>query len=85
LITLQKKVDHESIKNVRWYRKEAVEAIPIPLLGPDLIDLRKIDLIKRQTQAMAAAEDAAKAAAEDAARNALITGEGAPSVPTSSK
>jgi NADH-quinone oxidoreductase subunit B len=77
LITLQKKVDHESIKNVRWYRKEAVEAIPIPLLGPDLIDLRKIDLIKRQTHELAAAEDAA--------RNALNTGEGAPSVPTSSK
>jgi NADH-quinone oxidoreductase subunit B len=67
LITLQKKVDTESIKNVRWYRKGAVEAIPVPLLGPDLIDLRKTDLIKKQTQELAAAEEMAKAAAISAA------------------
>jgi NADH-quinone oxidoreductase subunit B len=46
LITLQKKVDHESLKTVRWYRKEAAEAIPVPVLGPDLMDTRKYDLIR---------------------------------------
>jgi NADH-quinone oxidoreductase subunit B len=40
LITLQKKIERQSIRNVRWYRKEAVEPIPIPILGPDLIDPR---------------------------------------------
>ncbi len=49
LITLQKKVDHESIKTVRWYRKEPVEAIPVPILGPDLIDPRKTALIYEKT------------------------------------
>ncbi len=48
LIALQKKVDGESIKNVRWYKKEAIEAIPVPVLGPDLIDLRKTELIKEE-------------------------------------
>jgi len=45
LIALQKKVDTESIRQVRWYQKGPVEAIPIPILGPDLIDPRKMDLI----------------------------------------
>jgi NADH-quinone oxidoreductase subunit B len=33
-------IDQQSIKNVRWYQKEPLEAIPIPILGPDLIDTR---------------------------------------------
>jgi NADH-quinone oxidoreductase subunit B len=40
LIKLQEKIDKQSIRSVRWYKKEPVEAIPIPLLGPDLIDPR---------------------------------------------
>ncbi|MCL4561166.1 MAG: NADH-quinone oxidoreductase subunit NuoB [Chloroflexi bacterium] len=50
LITLQKKVDHESIKKVRWYQKAEIPAIPIPVLGPDLMDPRKFDLIREETQ-----------------------------------
>jgi NADH-quinone oxidoreductase subunit B len=46
LITLQKKVDRESIKEVRWYQKAPVAEIPIPILGPDLIDPRRIEMIK---------------------------------------
>ena len=46
LITLQKKIDMQSIKNVRWYSKDPVEAIPIPVLGPDLMDPREFELIK---------------------------------------
>lgn len=46
LIALQKKIDRESIKHVRWYRKEPVPDIPIPVLGPDLMDPRKYEQIK---------------------------------------
>jgi len=49
LITLQKKVDTESIRSERWYSKLPIEAIPIPILGPDLIDPRKMDLIIKNT------------------------------------
>ena len=46
LITLQEKIDEQSIRTVPWYRKEAVaDFIPVPVLGPDLIDLRQLDLI----------------------------------------
>jgi len=49
LIMLQKKIEQESIPNTRWYKKEPVAEIPIPLLGPDLIDPRKVDLIYSET------------------------------------
>ena len=60
LIALQQKVDGESRKTVRWYQKGPVEAIPVPILGPDLIDVRKTALIKQlsQPEEPAAAADA---------------------------
>jgi NADH-quinone oxidoreductase subunit B len=42
LITLQEKIDKQSIQSVRWYSKEASEPIPIPILGPDLLDPRDL-------------------------------------------
>lgn len=45
LITLQKQVQGETIKGSRWYSKTQTDEIPVPLLGPDLIDLRKRDAI----------------------------------------
>lgn len=47
LITLQKKIDRQSIKQVRWYQKEGSETIPVPVLGPDVMDPREYDLIKQ--------------------------------------
>jgi len=46
LISLQKKIDTESLKQVRWYQKAPVEDIPVPVLGPDLVDPRKYEAIK---------------------------------------
>ena len=42
LITLQKKMDKESVLTARWYQKGVTEEVPIPLLGPDLIDPRDL-------------------------------------------
>ncbi len=47
LITLQKKIDQQSIKNVRWYSKEQIDPVPVPVLGPDIMDPRDYDLIKQ--------------------------------------
>jgi NADH-quinone oxidoreductase subunit B len=47
LIALQKKIDTESLKNVRWYQKGASADIPVPVLGPDLMDPAKYALIKQ--------------------------------------
>ena len=52
LMKVQEKIRGESIKKSRWYQKGADSAeIPIPLLGPDLIDPRKIGLIKNGEKA----------------------------------
>jgi len=51
LITLQEKIDHQSILTVPWYRKsDPTDFIPIPVLGPDLVDLRQIDVIRNEAQ-----------------------------------
>src|SRR5436190_1788583 len=42
LIMLQKKIENESIRTVRWYRSGEVEEAPVPILGPDIIDVRQI-------------------------------------------
>ena len=61
LIKLQEKIDKQSIKTVRWYSKDPLEPIPVPVLGPDLMDPRQYGLIKKvarekQEQAQAASE-----------------------------
>ncbi|NOY98974.1 MAG: NADH-quinone oxidoreductase subunit B [Chloroflexi bacterium] len=50
LIKLQEKIDKQSIKQVRWYQKGALEAIPIPLLGPDLIRQQDLPNIKKAAE-----------------------------------
>lgn len=50
LITLQRKIDTQSIKKVRWYRKEPIDAIPVPLLGPDVVDPRQNAIIREQAE-----------------------------------
>lgn len=48
LMTLQKKIDGERIQEVSWYSREPAEEIPVPILGPDLIDPRQIPKIREQ-------------------------------------
>jgi NADH-quinone oxidoreductase subunit B len=45
LITLQEKIDGESISTARWYQNDPIEPIPVPVLGPDLMDPRQYDEI----------------------------------------
>lgn len=52
LIKLQQKIDKQSIRTVRWYKREASEPIPIPVLGPDLIDLRDLPLLDAERTSM---------------------------------
>jgi NADH-quinone oxidoreductase subunit B len=62
LITLQRKIDTQSIKQVRWYRKEPIEAVPVPVFGPDIIDPRQISIIKETTAKALAADVSAESA-----------------------
>jgi NADH-quinone oxidoreductase subunit B len=40
LMTLQEKIDKQSIRSARWYNDQPSEPIPVPVLGPDLMDPR---------------------------------------------
>jgi len=58
LMTLQKKIDGQSVLEVPWYQKDPIDEIPQPLLGPDLIDPRDIpnfaERLKIQEERLAA-------------------------------
>ena len=63
LIALQEKIDQQSLATVPWYRKDdpTTGMVEIPVLGPDLVDVRQIDIIKAE------AKKAAKLAEEETA------------------
>lgn len=51
LIALQEKIDQQSIASVPWYTKgdpTADDVVPIPVLGPDLVDVRQLGMIRQQ-------------------------------------
>jgi NADH-quinone oxidoreductase subunit B len=60
LIALQEKIDQQSIATAPWYRKDDPTAglYPVPLLGPDLIDVRQMDLIISEGEKQKAAQAA---------------------------
>ena len=56
LIALQKKIDGQSLSvadDVPWYGVGPSEPAPVPILGPDIIDPRQMDMIRRQAEAAA--------------------------------
>ncbi len=64
-ITLQKMIDKQSIKKVRWYKKGPDQPLSVPVLGPDLMDPRKYEQIKEYTyQKLQSQESVAQSDAE---------------------
>ena len=60
MIALQRKIDGQSIANgddVPWYGVGTAEATPVPVLGPDIIDPRQMDMIRRQAESAAGESD----------------------------
>ncbi len=56
MIALQRKIDGQSIANgddVPWYGEGPAEPTPVPVLGPDIIDPRQMDMIRRQAEVAA--------------------------------
>ncbi len=53
LISLQRKIDGQSLANmddVPWYGVGPSDPVPIPILGPDIIDPRQMELIRQQAE-----------------------------------
>jgi NADH-quinone oxidoreductase subunit C/D len=73
LIKLQEKIKSQSIMQVPWYRKgERNEAIPVPILGPDIFDPRQVPTIKEELarQRAQGAQDATGETGEESAEEA---------------
>ncbi len=60
MIAMQEKIDQQSIATAPWYRKDdpTAGAVPIPVLGPDLVDVRQIDMIKEAAAQAQMSEEA---------------------------
>ncbi len=56
MMRLREKILRQSIKTVPWYR-EGRDDIPVPVLGPDIFDVRRKDDIKARVRELAAARD----------------------------
>jgi len=59
MIALQRKVDGQSLSlgdDVPWYGVGPSDPTPVPILGPDIIDPRQMDMIRRKAEAGAAQE-----------------------------
>jgi NADH-quinone oxidoreductase subunit B len=58
ILKLHEKVERQSIMSVPWYQSQGSEFVPVPILGPDLFDPRKIQVIKETTLGSAVAATA---------------------------
>jgi NADH-quinone oxidoreductase subunit B len=38
------------LKEARWYKKDVSEVIPVPVLGPDIMDPREYEQIRQYAQ-----------------------------------
>lgn len=59
LIALQKKIDGQSLStmdDVPWYGVGPSDPTPVPILGPDIIDPRQMDMIRRLAEQKAQGE-----------------------------
>src|SRR5262245_23088095 len=99
LIVLQKKIDGESLDipligkkgNTPWYDKDVDRDVPVPVLGPDLIDLRLVEVYAERTaqglldEREASLPKPAKIPAPQPAASAETNGEPAEAAPAAPK
>lgn len=64
LLKLYEKIERQSVRAVPWYQRGESEAVPVPILGPDLIDPRRLPEIRSRLAALRA--KAAEAPSEGA-------------------
>lgn len=63
LLHLQAKIESQSIRTAKWYHGAEKGEVPVPMLGPDLIDQRRFEEIKQISLAQIEALKKATAAA----------------------
>jgi NADH-quinone oxidoreductase subunit B len=51
-IMLQEKIEKQSVRTVPWYRPGGDDVVPVPQLGPDIVDMRRADEIAEKSKAL---------------------------------
>jgi hypothetical protein len=51
ILELYRKVDNQHISQTPWYAGRELPEYPVPVLGPDIVDLRKADDIAASAEA----------------------------------
>jgi hypothetical protein len=57
LMALQKKIDGQRLgqfNSMPWYSQGPIDEVPLPVLGPDLIDARHAAILRQEAEAYAA-------------------------------
>src|SRR5690606_12238631 len=69
LIALQEKIDQQSIATAPWHNKKdpTTRRYPVPVLGPDLVDVRQLDIIRQEAAKHEAEQPVIESEAETAA------------------
>ncbi len=65
-VKLHEKIEGQTIRDVPWYKEGEVEAIPVPALGPDLLDWRQAQEIAARARQIAEAAKAEEAKVKEA-------------------
>jgi NADH-quinone oxidoreductase subunit B len=58
LITLQRKIDGQRLRqwnSTPWYSQGPMDEVPLPILGPDIVDPRQAAILRREAEEYAAA------------------------------
>lgn len=77
LLKVHQKVESQSIRTVEWYRRDAKsEFVPVPVLGPDVFDPRKVEIIREQTLGSAGGGKAAAGGGKRAAVPNILSAAG---------
>src|SRR5512137_95907 len=50
LITLQRKIDGQEIRAAPWYRRGPAAEVAVPMLGADVVDMRRLEEIRVMAQ-----------------------------------
>jgi NADH-quinone oxidoreductase subunit B len=73
ILKLHEKVEKQSITNVPWYRSPESDIIPVPVLGPDIFDPRRVPEIKAKLAERRAATQTVAAPVTEAIAEAIPT------------
>jgi hypothetical protein len=72
-MAVHEKIQNEKLNEVRWYRKDPIPEIPVPLLGgPDLIDPRMVPEISAAAREAVTEEPVAETAETAEAESASV-------------